>query len=519
MTEKERLLSGAAKLADIALSGAGLGSLLLLFYVLYYYGWTGQRQFSNLAGWALYYGLPATLAVLLFSCLRLKKDHKINIALFILSLAGSLYAAQLVLQVSSPALAPQRPIWVFDGESRSEKQKKAARIEKEFGVRFDTRDRIEVIADLNKRGVDAVPAIIPRMILSTPNDPIEGRAKSVIKIRGEETLPLGGVANVTTVVCNETGQWITYKSDEHGFNNPEGGWRSGQIDIASVGDSFTQGYCLPREESFMGIVRREYPATLNLGMAADGPLYMLATIDEYLSTLKPRIVLWGYFEEDALRDLEIEKKSPLLMRYLIAGFSQKLVHRQSAVDQVLRSYLKKAIKDKVERAETPKDSQWTAKLLTFAKMGTLRKSLGMSVGETSEEKASLEFVRGPDLNLFREILLKAKDRVHRWGGKLYFVYLPGWKRYAGGSDIGTQQRVHVLNLAKSLEIPIIDVHRAFAAQDVPLALFPFHGAGHYVAEGHELVGQEILKAISTSLSGAPASAAPVTPAGQDGIAP
>jgi hypothetical protein len=292
---------------------------------------------------------------------------------------------------------------------------------------------------------------------------------------------------------------MTYKSDERGFNNPEGVWRSGQIDIASLGDSFTQGYCLPRQESFMGIVRRGYPATLNLGMAADGPLYMLATINEYLSTLKPRIVLWGYFEEDALRDLEIEKKSPLMMRYLNDGFNQGLAHRQNDIDQALRSYIEKARRDKEKEAKAPKPSQWTAKLLTFAKMGTLRKSLGMSFGETREAEVSLESMQGSDLDLFREILLQAKDRVHRWGGKLYFIYLPSWKRYANRSDIGIQQRGRVLNLVKDLDIPIIDIHSAFAEQDAPLALFPFHGAGHYVSEGHELVGKEILKAISTSL--------------------
>lgn len=515
MTEREKILSGATKLADIALSSAGLGSILLLFYVLYYYGWTGQRQFSNFTGFALYYGLPASLAVLLFSCLLLKKDYKINVALFCLSLAGSFYAAELILEILSPALSAPRPIWVFDGESKQEKQQKAAKIEREFGVRFDTRERIEVIADLKKQGVDSVPAIIPRILLSIPKNSTKRHARSVITIRGEEILPLAGVSNITTVVCNETGRWMAYKSDEHGFNNPEGVWRSGQIDIASVGDSFTQGYCLPRQESFMGIVRREYPATLNLGMAADGPLYMLAVINEYLSTLKPRIVLWGYFEEDALRDLEIEKKSPLLMRYLSDGFNQGLAQRQNDIDQALRSYIEKARRDKEKRAETPKTSKWMAKLLTFAKMGTLRKSLGMSFGEAREAEVSLESMQGSDLDLFREILLQAKDRVHGWGGKLYFIYLPSWKRYADLSDIGVQQRGRVLNLVKNLDIPIIDIHSAFAARDVPLALFPFHGAGHYLAAGHELVGKEILRALSPLSPQSPAS----TPMGEGSANP
>ena len=33
--------------------------------------------------------------------------------------------------------------------------------------------------------------------------------------------------------------------------------------------------------------------------------------------------------------------------------------------------------------------------------------------------------------LFIDILTRARDRVAGWGGKLYFVYLPEYSRYAG----------------------------------------------------------------------------------------
>lgn len=499
MTEKERIFSGAAKLADIALSGAGLSSILLLLYVVYYYAWTGQRQFSNPAGSAVYYGLPASLAVLLFSCLLLRKAYKINLALFLLSLATSLYGVELFLNLFSPTLLERRPIWVLEGASKQEKQKRAAKIEKQFGVRFDTRDRIEVIADLKKRGIDAVPAIIPRYLLLASSNlqlRITGHTTSVIKIGGEETLPLAGVANRATVMCNETGEWITYRSDEHGFNNPEGIWHLDRIDIVSLGDSFTQGYCLPREKSFMGVIRQRYPATLNLGMAGDGPLYMLATLKEYLSPLKPQIVLWCYFEGDALRDLQIERKSKLLMQYLNGSFNQGLVSRQNAIDQALLNYIEKEAIKETGRAEARKASQLGAKALEIVTMGALRKRLGLSFGETSEEKVSLAAIEGPAMDLLREILSQAKGRVHGWGGKLYFVYLPSWQRYANRPEIGAQQRARVLDIVGSLDIPMVDMHPVFAAQDAPLALFPFEDAGHYIAAGHELVGREILKALS-----------------------
>ena len=36
----------------------------------------------------------------------------------------------------------------------------------------------------------------------------------------------------------------------------------------------------------------------------------------------------------------------------------------------------------------------------------------------------LSDVKGPNMDLFREILSQAKSHVGAWGGTLYFVYLP-----------------------------------------------------------------------------------------------
>jgi hypothetical protein len=170
---------------------------------------------------------------------------------------------------------------------------------------------------------------------------MHGGMRSAIDIHGDEVIPLGGVANKVTVLCNESGGWITYTSDEHGFNNPTGIWQSGQIDIAALGDSFTQGYCVPREKSFVGLIRQAYPATLNLGMAANGPIYMLATLQEYLPRFKPKVVLWFYFEGNDLVELQIEKKSGLLMGYLRNGLTQGLVARQKDIDQALTNYIER----------------------------------------------------------------------------------------------------------------------------------------------------------------------------------
>ena len=86
------------------------------------------------------------------------------------------------------------------------------------------------------------------------------------------------MSNTVTVLCNESGQWIDYRSDERGFSNANEIWQSDRLDIAALGDSFTHGYCVPADKTFVALIRQRYPATLNLGIAGDGPLLMLAKL-------------------------------------------------------------------------------------------------------------------------------------------------------------------------------------------------------------------------------------------------
>src|SRR5262245_41756290 len=161
-----------------------------------------------------------------------------------------------------------------------EKEKEAAKMRKKFGIEIDTRRAFEVVADLRKRGIDAVPIITPSNHLFVQQP--DGSIKSAINIHGTEVMPFGGISNRVTVLCNENGYYVTYESDEHGFHNPMGMWKPSRLDVAALGDSFTQGYCVPPDKNFVALIRQRYPATLNVGMAGNGPLLMLATFKEYL---------------------------------------------------------------------------------------------------------------------------------------------------------------------------------------------------------------------------------------------
>ena len=83
--------------------------------------------------------------------------------------------------------------------------------------------------------------------------------------------------------------------------------------------------------------------------------------------------------------------------------------------------------------------------------------------------------------------------VSDWGGKMYFVYLPGFSQYSKG--IEHINREFVLHTANELEIPIIDMHNeVFVPHMDPLSLFPFRmDRHHYNAEGYKLVAESISK--------------------------
>ena len=78
---------------------------------------------------------------------------------------------------------------------------------KALGIKFDGRSRSEVVYDLRSRGIDAVPSLFPQALLKEQKD---GTTKSVISINGVEVLPLASIANKLTVLCNESGQFLTY---------------------------------------------------------------------------------------------------------------------------------------------------------------------------------------------------------------------------------------------------------------------------------------------------------------------
>jgi hypothetical protein len=147
---------------------------------------------------------------------------------------------------------------------------------------------------------------------------------------------------------------------------------------------------------------------------------MLATLKEYGAFLKPKVVLWFYYEGNDMRDLNgREKFSPLLRQYLGSPFSQNLIFRQQEVDKVLTAYLEQAM-----------ESQATSfKVEEFLKLQHLRASFKSAVNKRKgREGFQLELIdhlekdgapsSKEDLELVRTVLEEASRTVFSWQGQM-----------------------------------------------------------------------------------------------------
>ena len=503
MTTEDQFLTKGAKLVNIGLTlGSALGMLTFLNF-FYRYSWTRERQFSRAIDVALYYVLPLGIALVLLASTKLKPGHRANILILGVSLTVSIYAAEFFLESRYTSLSvATKPVMIVLADSR-DKKKDAARLTKKFGIEIDTRTSGEVLDDLRKKGVDAVPIVTPsnHLFVKQPDNSI----KSAINIDGREVMPLAGVSSKVTILCNEGGPWIDFRSDAHGFNNASNNWHSGPIEIAALGDSFTQGYCVPADKNFVALIGQRHPV-VNLGVAGDGPLLMLAKLNEYLPVFKPKTVLWFYYEGNDLTDLQIERKSALLRNYLEEGFTQPGLAAQSDIDRAIMDEISRSAVREQERAKKNRPNEIISTLVAYAKLSYLRQRLGLVGGVDAEDLKTGADLEGPNMDVFRNIMFQAKARVNASGGQLYFVYLPEWARYANYTSWGKTKRNDVLNIVGNLGLPVVDIDGAFQAHGDPLSLFPFRGVGHYTEDGHRLVAEEVLRSLSPELAGPKASA-------------
>ena len=460
------------------LAALGLGCFGIVLVVGFTALWTPGRSFDGVGGMVLGLVVPLALGGLLVGSSRWSLSRQVTLGATFCSAILVLFGFELYL---ARDLTDR-------GEGVETRNPAILEISARSGNRFDTRTHAEVVMALRTRGAPAVLNYRPKHLLREEPD---GTLRSVIRLDGVEILPLGGIPDSVTVWCNETGTYTVYKSDAHGFLNPPHVWRTRTTQIGVVGNSFAMGACVPIGRSFVDHIRNVHPATLNLAMGHDGPLLQLATLKEYLSRARPRIVLWVYEEEHDLPFLHKEKRSPLLMRYLESSWRQNLMSRQPEIAKAVREEGERELRLQLHKLQHTDAGDRFRHLKDTVKLRRVRLSLDLQVWKGRE----VVTVETADLELLRRILRDASEATTRWGGSLVFVYLPERTRYAGDPSPSGKARDLVLDLVARLKLPVVDAHAVFEAHRDPLSLFPFRQFAHYTEEGQALVARQILRCL------------------------
>jgi len=409
-------------------------------------------------------GLVLSFIILMYSfALTWKVESKLNLLLMCSSILMTTYIIECYLYFFYP-VADKTPTAI-------------ANIAKNQGIEnFDTRTKIQVVKDLRATGIDAYPSIHPSMLFS-PKE---------VMWKNPDVFPLGGIANTNTVFCNESGKYITYQSDEHGFNNKSGMYKKLQnIDVVLIGDSFTQGACVPPDKNFAGNLTKHSLNVLNLGNAGSGPLIEYAIFKEYVTKIKPKIVLWIFCEHNDMDDLLKEQRVPVLRKYFTDdNFTQNLFIKQNSIDSALKVF----VNNQINQYKNP-----GINFESIFKLWEIRSRMGLLNKKNSFAKNTFQ----DQEMIFSNILLKTNRLTTSWNGHFCFVYLPG--HYGFSSDNSRHYHM-IMNIIQKLQIQYIDIFEILSSHSDPLSLFPFRLPLHYNEEGYKIVSDELLKMINTLIA-------------------
>ena len=334
------------------------------------------RFFATTPRVVFLYVAPTLVLAILAGSLALPLRHKVNMALSFSSVVVALYAVEIVLSLRT---SPQTLVGVAEALGST-----------------DRRTRLEVVEQLRGQGVQAYPSLSVWVL-----------RRLTVRLDGEVIMPLTpGLAGSTVVSCQEADGWMVYDSDEHGFNNPPGIWDGAPVDIVLIGDSYTQGECVPPAETLAGRIRNYRPATLNLGVTGAGPLFELAILREFGPDIQPQLVFWVYFEDNDLSDLRSEIANPILRRYLEDGYSQGNRRNQALIDQQLVKLHDSIMREARQKAPQGKIGiPWSRRLKTFVTLYGLRRSLGLDLPSP-----------GPALGTLPEVMQATQRTVESWVG-------------------------------------------------------------------------------------------------------
>jgi hypothetical protein len=387
----------------------------------------------------------------------LKPKQRVNLLTTIISVITIIYIIEFYL------LLKQRFISQYNQNNTLEKIYK-----NETGQIYDKRNRLDIYNLEKKLNSNLQVTVEPFLFL---NDEIN-------------LFPLSGISNSLTLYCNENGYFSYFNSDRYGFQNPNEVWNNKEIDYVLVGDSFTLGACVNPPNDISGNLRRLLKKDIiNLGYGGNGPLIAYSTLREYLPHINSKNILYLFWEENELDDLQPELKNHFLFKYYNQeNYTQNLYFRQEEINKLNLS----KINDSIYSYYDLKKLEFRTHILQTLKLYKLR----IYIKSTLHKKEKVTPSQIPE---FKQLLIKFKKLAENKNSNFYFVYLPTYNRY--DNNFKNSIYKETIDLLNELNIEIIDIKNLFDNHPDPKSLFPFRMHAHYNVQGYKFVSEGIFNAL------------------------
>ena len=344
-----------------------------------------------------------------------------------------------------------------------------------------------------------------------------------IFLNEKEIFPLSNIPNKKTIGCNENNYYSSYKTDRYGFRNSLDNWDSESIDILILGDSFAHGACVNNQDTIAGNLKKliKSKSITNLAQGGTGPLIQYATFREYGKDLRPKQILWFYYEGNDIINLNAEFENQILKKYILdKNFSQKLK------DKTLQTT--RLIKKRIKYDNTDKSFQTNMAKMTFngtffnnqrindiklEKIVAKTKIIKKPLSEQIKKFIKLYNVRNlifhhndytKTLNFNEKIYNKIVNDLSEFAKKnnseLIFIYLPTFNRYSNMSIINSynSNKKKVLSIIKKNNVQIVDLDKELFSKENVDALFSFTSQ-HYSEYGYLRIAELIFKKSLSSM--------------------
>lgn len=386
---------------------------------------------------------------------------------------ASIYGGAVLADLYLAQMAPM-------ADTLAQRARSTAQSAAKSGRAYDARPLAAVVSDLKTAGQNAWPMISPSNFVEYN----PGKSQPGVEINRQTILPMGSLSRVENVYCNEGGQWLVYGSDRYGFQNPDSLWSQGSAQVALLGDSFAQGACVPVDNNIAAHLRTGYGPVVNLGIGGSGQLLQYAAAREYLPLLKPRHVIWLFFEgNDLTLNLPVETQHPILRKYLDDGkFTQNLRQIQPEIDAALKAF---ATDMQEQHKATVTKPRQRLPLSTSLRQVTLRDRLGLTSCPSKNQ----------DFATLSRIFRAGRELVESWGGTLTVVYLPYWGNncdmFDGNPDHNWIHGGVIKAIADAGVNDVIDLMPLFTGSPRIGDYFQYPGS-HYNEAGYRRVADEII---------------------------